>query len=388
MTTTSDQQPGPLDGVRVVELAMWVAGPAAGGILADWGADVIKVESASGDPQRALFSAGGLDPNLPVPPFEVDNRGKRSVVLDLRTDDGRARFEELLTEADVFITNMRPSALDRLDLGSAAVCSRHPRVVYGAITGYGDHGPDRDRAGYDIGAFWARSGLAHTSAPPGATPGGLHSGMGDHITGTTLVAGVMAKLFERERTGRGGVVATSLLRAGMYSMAWDFGIQLRFGRRSSTRARQQSLSPLTNNYPTADGRAFWLLLLEPDRHWPTLIEAIERPDLAVDPRFADQRARVANSVDLVAELDAVFGSRTLAEWAERFDECGVWWAPALSIPEVIDDPQAQPGFVEMSPHDGEEPYRAVATPIDFEGYTVRPGPVPRLGQHTDEVLGN
>jgi len=377
---------GPLAGVRVVELGVWVAGPATGGIMADWGADVIKVEPASGDPQRAVFGSVGLDGSMPVPPFEVDNRGKRSVVLDLRDFDDHARFDRLLSTADVLITNMRPGALERLELGPDHVCARHPRLVYGSITGYGAEGADRDRAGYDIGAFWARSGLAHTMVPPGEMPPGLRSGMGDHQTGMTLAAGVMAKLFERERTGRGGLVSTSLLRTGMYSIAWDFGIQLRFDRRESTRSRERSRAPLINSYRAADGRIFWLICLEGDRHWPNVLAAIERPGLADDERFADGSARLAHAADVIAELDAAFATRPLAEWADRFDEHDVWWAPVQSIVDVIDDPQAQPGFVEMTPRDGDEPFRAVATPVDFDGHVVRPGPVPNVGEHTDEVL--
>ncbi len=377
---------GPLHGVRVVELGVWVAGPAAGGIMADWGADVVKVEPPAGDPQRYVFGAVGVTGDLPVPPFEVDNRGKRSVVLDLRDAADRERLDQLLARADVLVTNLRPGALERLGLDASTVGDRHPHLVYGAITGYGMDGEDRDRAGYDIGAYWARSGLAHTLVPPGELPPPLRSGMGDHQTGMTLVAGVLAKLRERERTGRGGLVATSLLRTGMYSIAWDIGIQLRFDRRESTRPRERNRAPLVNCYRAADDRGFWLICLEGDRHWPNVLAAIERPDLADDERFGSARARHQHSEQLVAELDAAFAARPLAEWAERFDRHDVWWAPIQSIPDVIADPQARPGFVDMVPRTGEEPFRAVATPVDFAGHEQRPGPVPELGEHTDEVL--
>ena len=195
--------PGPLAGVRVVELAIWVAGPAAGGLMADWGADVIKVESAAGDPQRAVFSSVGVRDDIPVPPFEVDNRGKRSIVMDLRDPAVSAQFHDLLATADVFISNMRPGALERLGLDHETVCQRHPGLVYGLVTGYGLEGEERDRAGYDVGAYWARSGLAHTMVPPGDLPPNPRSGMGDHQTGLSLAAGVMAKLVERSRMRRG-----------------------------------------------------------------------------------------------------------------------------------------------------------------------------------------
>jgi crotonobetainyl-CoA:carnitine CoA-transferase CaiB-like acyl-CoA transferase len=202
----------------------------------------------------------------------------------------------------------------------------------------------------------------------------------------TLAAGIMAKLFERERTGRGGLVSTSLLRTGMYSIAWDYGIQLRFDRRESTRSRDRSRAPLINSYRAGDDRIFWLICLEADRHWPKVLAALERPDLADDPRYTDATSRMQHAADLIAEFDVAFATRPLSEWAERFDEHDVWWAPVQSIVDVIADPQAQNGFVDMTPREGDEPFRAVATPVDFDGHTVQPGPVPALGEHTDEVL--
>ncbi len=379
---------GPLHGYRVVELGVWVAGPAAAGLAADWGADVIKVEPPAGDPQRRVFGALGIADQQGVPPFEIDNRGKRSVVLDLQTEDGRAHMERLLATADVFVTNVRPDALERLGLGHDAVLARFPKLVYASLTGYGLDGPDRNRAGYDIGAFWARSGVAHTLVPPDQLPPALRSGMGDHVTGITLLSGILAKLLERERTGVGGLVATSLMRTGMYTIGWDIGIVLRFGKRESTRPRERSRGPLVNCYRSADGRAFWLLLLEADRHWPKLVAALGLAELADDERFTDAKQRLANSEALIAELDEAFARFPYDDLIARFDAHDVWWAPINSIFDVIDDPQAQANgaFVEMTPHPGEDPYRAVNGPVDFPGRTFRPGPVPRLGEHTDEVL--
>jgi crotonobetainyl-CoA:carnitine CoA-transferase CaiB-like acyl-CoA transferase len=384
----ADSVAGPLRGFRIVELAIWVAGPSAAGTLADWGADVIKIESPQGDPQRQIFGALGFAAQTGVPPFEIDNRGKRSVVIDLATPAGRERLDGVLATADAFVTNLRPAALARLALDHESVLARFPRLVYGSLTGYGLDGPDRDRAGYDAGAFWARSGMAHTFVPPGQLPPALRAGMGDHITGMTLAAGVLAKLLERERTGSGGLVATSLLRAGMYAIGWDFGVQLRFGRRERTRARHESRTPLTNSYLAADGKGFWLICLEADRHWPNLVVAVERPDLLIDQRFVDATSRLANSVELVAELDVVFATRPYDEWAERFDASDVWYSPINSLADAIADPQviASGGIIEMAPRDGEEPYRAIASPVDFDGRRRRPGPVPLLGEHTAEVL--
>ena len=379
-----------LEGYRVVELAMWVAGPAAGGLLADWGADVIKVEAPSGDPQRHIFGSLGIADQTGVPPFELDNRGKRSVVLDLHSQDGRRSMDALLATADVFVTNLRPSALARFDLDHEQVRRRFPSVVYACITGYGLDGPDANRPGYDVGAFWARSGIAHSMVPPGDIPPPLRSGLGDHVTGITLAAGILAALLERERTGEGKLVATSLLRTGIYTLGWDIGIQLRFGKRESTRPRSKNRAPLVSCYLAGDGRAFWLLGLEAARHWPGLVAACERPDLLVDERFVDAKARLANSPALVEVLDEIFGTRPFADWTAAFDRHDVWWAPVNSIVDVIADPQANAAgaFVDMTPRDGEAPYRAVASPLDFDGWDRAPGRVPAIGEHTAEVLAD
>jgi crotonobetainyl-CoA:carnitine CoA-transferase CaiB-like acyl-CoA transferase len=376
-----------LEGLRVVELGVWVAGPAAAGVLADWGADVIKVEPPGGDPQRRVFQAIGVSV-ASAPPFELDNRGKRSVVFDLRSDEGREQMARLLDTADVFITNLRMDALERLGLDHATLLEKHPRLVYAGVTGYGLEGPDRNRPGYDIGAFWARSSMAAAHVPPGTMPIAVRSAVGDHATGITTVAGIMGALYERERTGKGRLVSTSLLRTGMYLMGWDLGIYLRFGRIQSTRPRERHTAPLLNCYRAADGGVFWLIGLEQDRHWPGLLAAIERPELADDPRFGSSPDRAKNSEALVAALDEVFVTRTRDEWAAAFDVHDVWWAPVNTIADAIEDPQAiaAGAFVDMPEVDGEAPYRAVASPVDFDGHGHSPGKVPEPGEHTAEVL--
>ena len=379
---------GPLSGVRVIELGVWVAGPACAGVLADWGAEVINVEPPEGDPQRKIFGALGQSDQPAVPPFEIDNRGKKSVVIDLRDPSGLAQMYELLAGADAFVTNVRLAALGRLGLDPETVRAKFPKLVYGIITGYGLVGPDAHRPGYDLGGYWARSGLAHTLVPPGANPPANRSGQGDHVTAMSLVAGVSAALFDAQRTGKGRLVSTSLLRNGMYNIGWDIGIQLRFGKRESTRAREHGRAPLMLNYFAGDGRAFWLLALEGDRHWPSLVAAVDSDALRV-PQFESAKMRLANNTELIAVLDELFAQRSFEEWTRRFDEHDVWWAPVNSIVDVIADPQARAAgaFVAMTPRDGEDPYEAVNNPVDFDGYTLQPGAVPRLGEHTDQVLG-
>ena len=379
---------GPLDGYRVVELGMWVAAPAATTMLADWGADVLKVESPAGDPNRYTLRHVGQEVDS-APPFETDNRGKRSVVLDLRGDEGRSALEQLLVRADVFVTNLRPGALERLGLAPDALRERHPRLIVGTLTGYGWSGADRDRAGYDVSAFWARPGIAAMLNPAGEPPPGIRPGLGDRAAAANLVAGVLAALLQRQRTGQGAVVDVSLLRSGTYAIGNDLALQNYFGKRGRTRPRTEHESPLYNCYQAGDGRWFWLVGLEGQRHWPSLVKALGREDVGSDDRFATARARRGSVRELIAILDAEFAGRTLPEWAVRFDAEGVWWAPVQTLAEVSADPQAEAigAFVEQPGMGDAPPLRTVATPVNFWGMDGKPRTgAPTLGQHTEEVL--
>ncbi len=378
-----------LSGIRVVELAVWVAGPGAGGILADWGADVVKIEPPEGDPCRSLFMHLAAQTEPKSPPFDLDNRGKRSVVLDLRSADGLALARRLVAGADVFLSNLRPDALAKLGLDYETLGLECPRLVYASVTGYGLRGPERDRAAYDVGAFWARTGAEHIMFPPDVEPHGVRGGFGDHVTAMTLVSGIMAGLYQRERTGRGQLVSTSLLRTGLYCVGWDTGIRLRFGTVARSAPRTQPLNPVLNQYRSRDARWFWLLGLEAERHWPKLGRAIDRPDLIADERFADARARRRGTLELTALLDAAFATRDLADWAERFDREDLWWAPVQTQDEVVSDPQvrAMDGIVSVPDYGNEGSFEAVATPLEFSDSRVGPkGPPPRLGEHTDAIL--
>ncbi|ULE33075.1 CaiB/BaiF CoA transferase family protein [Mycobacterium sp. IDR2000157661] len=379
---------GPLEGVRVVELGVWVAGPAAGGILADWGADVVKIEPPSGDPGRMFGRMLGIEGGV-SPPFEMDNRGKRSVVLDVTTPDDRATALELIDGADIFLTNVRPGALTRIGLDFAAVAARNPRLVYGLITGYGERGPDADRAAYDVAAFWARAGLAHLLTRPGETPPFQRGGMGDHMAGMTLAGAVCAALVARARTGEGQLVSTSLYRQGAYTVSFDLNTFLLTGHSIAVGQRETMGNPCMNNYTAADGRRFWIVGLQAGRHWPPLCRAVGRPDWLTDPRFDTPQARAANAVELIASLDRIFATRALDEWAKTFAaEPDFFWSPINTVEDVVADEQfhAAGGMVDVPDADGGAPM--VATPADFHGTPWAPRSVaPRLGEHTEEVLG-
>jgi crotonobetainyl-CoA:carnitine CoA-transferase CaiB-like acyl-CoA transferase len=378
---------GPMDGFTVVELGVWVAAPATGAILADWGADVIKIEPPAGDPARTFAAMMGLDGEV-NPPFEMDNRSKRSIVLDLGTPAGRDTAVELLSAADVFVTNLRPAALHRLGLDHESVAAINPRLVYGLITGYGTEGPDADRAAYDVAAFWARAGIADLLTRPGATPPFQRGGMGDHSAGMTLAAAVCAALLARTRTGAGQLVTTSLYRQGAYTVSFDLNTLLLTGQQVAIGERESMANPCMNNYAAGDGRRFWIVGLQGERHWPALCRAVDRTDWLTDPKFAKPRDRFVHARELIACLDEIFATRPLADWATVFDgEPDFFWSPINSLNEVVADEQfhAAGGIVYVPEGDSSIPM--VATPADFSATPWAPRTAaPKLGEHTDEIL--
>jgi len=370
-----------------VELGVWLAGPAAAGILADWGADVVKIEPPAGDPARtfARMLGGDMGSN---PVFELDNRSKRSVVVDLSTAAGRELAFELVARADVFVTNIRASALARVGLDAEAQRARNRRLVYAIITGYGLDGPDADRPAYDIAAYWARSGIAAALTPPGAPLPFQRGGMGDHSVAMTAAAMVSAALFDRERSGEGQLVSTSLLRQGAYTIGFDVNIALMWGRGVSVGTREAMGNPSINNYRAGDGRQFWIVGLEGERHWPPLVRAVGRPEWLEDERFATPLDRAEHARELIAELDTIFARRTLEAWAQVFaTEPDLFWSPVNTVEELVGDPQfaASGGLVSVPDEQGS--MTMVATPADFYGTPASPRfRAPGLGEATREVL--
>ena len=380
---------GPMAGVKVVELGIWVAGPATGGILADWGADVVKIEPPSGDPARLFQKILGGD--LPTnPPFELDNRSKRSIALDLASVEGLGVALELISEADVFVTNLRIGALDRLGLDADSICERFPHLVYCHITGYGREGDDADRPAYDVGAFWSRSGIAHLLTEPGGNPPFQRGGMGDHSTGISGAAAVSAALFDRERTGEGQLVSTSLLRQGVYTIGFDVNTLLMWGTPMRLGTRSTIGNPCINNYTAGCGSRFWIVGLDGDRHWPPLARVVGHPEWMDDERFVTVRERAINSAELIALLDEVFATRTMAEWEEAFaEEADFFWSPVNDLDDLLADPAFQTSGAMVEVPDGSSSTLMVATPVDFAGtpWEAR-STAPEVGEHTREVLAD
>lgn len=376
-----------LTGLRVVELATYIAAPGAAGIMADWGADVIKVESPEGDPMRRFFDtiASEQDAN---PVFELDNRGKRAVVLDIRSDTGREALKDLVATADVFLTNVRPAALARAGLDHETLRGLNPRLIYCSLTGYGLQGPDADKAGMDVAAFWSRAGVGSITAPKGSEPFPIRTGMGDHVTSLATVSAILAAVFERQTTGAGRLVETSLLRAGVYAIGSDMAIQLRFGKLASTRGRREAIQPLANFFKTRDGRWICLLPRQGASDWAQIAQAAGQPDLVTDPRFATSRARRENTTALVDILDAAFGAMDYAEVELALDAGDLTWAPYQTPRDLVDDPQAQAAGCFVQTPDGlGGTFKAPAAPARFPGAEDGPrGPAPTLGAHTAAVF--
>jgi crotonobetainyl-CoA:carnitine CoA-transferase CaiB-like acyl-CoA transferase len=376
-----------LKGLKVVEFASYIAAPGAACMLGDWGADVVKVERPGGDSMRHVFA--DLKTELAGnPTFDLDNRGKRAVVLDVGKPEGREALARLAATADVFITNVRPAALKRAGLDEATLREANPRLVYALVTGYGMEGPDAHKPGFDVTAFWARAGVAHMTAPKGMDPFMLRSGFGDHITTLATVSAILAGLYEREQTGKGRLVQTSLLATGIYTMGSDLAVQLKFGRLASIRTRERPMNPIATFFKSADERWFVHNPRGGSKDWPIFAAVAGRPDLVDDERFATSRARRENSPLLVAEFDKAFAAMSFEEIAKRLDEADLVWAPVQTPAEVAADPQVMASGAIVQVEDGQGgTYPSPAAPARFPGadQAVRPRS-PLLGEHTRDVL--
>jgi crotonobetainyl-CoA:carnitine CoA-transferase CaiB-like acyl-CoA transferase len=374
-----------LEKLKVVEFSTWVAGPSAAMVMADWGAEVIKVESATGDPVRNLFAAREDVTGNPV--FELQNRGKRSLVLDTGKPEGRAALLRVLADTDIFITNLRPGALKRARLDYDSIKADFPRLIYTSVSGYGLEGEGVDLPAFDIAALWTRSGVAGATIPEGVDPFVCRPGMGDSICALATVASTLAALVERGTTGKGQLVETSLIRTGSYAIGWDLSIQLKWGEHNRARQRSNTQSPVANYFKTADDHWVSVSVRAP-RDWPAIAAAAGHPELIEDPRFATPMDRVANAQVLLGILDKAFGAMDLSEAAAVLTKADVIWAPLQSLAQVAEDPYAKAAgcFVEVEDANGER-YMAPASPARFPGSEHGPTrPAPLLGAHTAEIL--
>jgi crotonobetainyl-CoA:carnitine CoA-transferase CaiB-like acyl-CoA transferase len=384
---------GIMDGVRVLEVAAWTYVPSAGAVLAEWGADVIKIEHPeSGDPQRGLVSSG-LVPSGPGGVnhmIELPNRGKRSVAIDLRTDEGHDLLMRLAAESDVFLTNFLPPARKALRLEVDDVRTANPDIVYVRGSGQGQRGPEADRGGYDGCSFWARA-VADIATPAGlewpvSQPG---PAFGDLIGGAMIAGGISAALYHRERTGEALVVDNSLLATALWATSASVLAAGLFGLgRMPSFDRLEVPNPIVNTYRTSDGRFLSLIMLQADRYWPEFVTKIGHPELVEDERFADAAARAEHRRACVETLDAIFATRTFDEWrAVLMDVEGVW-APVETPGELLEDPQVLAnGYVRDVEAQSGTTFRMVPSPLQFDETPPDLTRAPDHGEHTDEVLG-
>jgi crotonobetainyl-CoA:carnitine CoA-transferase CaiB-like acyl-CoA transferase len=382
-----------LRGVRVIELASWTYVPAAGAALADWGADVIKVEDVrGGDPGRALVIGGFTKEAARAHVdfiLEIGNRGKRSIAIDVKSETGREYFGRLLASADVFLTNWLPGALERARLTVTDIRSFNPNIIIARGTGTGVRGPDHDKGGFDAATYLSRGGVSYTMTPFGTDhPAVQGPGFGDLQGGITLAGGLCAALFHRERTGEPSIVDSSLLAQAMWSIAPSISVADLFDIDGIPGAPPGlAMNPLVNRYKTQDGRYIQLVFLQPDRYWAGFCHRIGLPELAEDPRFVPSKNLIANADEATALVGAAIAAHDLEHWHTVLeDEPGVW--AALATPkETLNDPQVKPnGYVIPNLDAQGNEYQIVAAPVQFDETPPVPARAPEYGEHTEQIL--
>jgi crotonobetainyl-CoA:carnitine CoA-transferase CaiB-like acyl-CoA transferase len=378
------------EGVRVVELAQWVFVPVAGALLADWGADVIRIEHPDGDPYRALATQGiGSDSGGVNLSMAMANRGKRSLAIDIKKAEGLAVLHKLLESADIFLTSLRPDALHRLGLDADQMRERYPGLIYARGNGFGSRGPDANQAGYDASAFFARGGVADALTPPDRDyPIQQRGAMGDRNGGMAIAFGMAGALLKKQRTGKGSTVDVSLLATAMWTLSSDLLTVLGGKEMPRPGNRSETPNPLTGTYRSADGRFLQLMMLQGDRYWPDLCRALGREELSTDPRFNSLAARRENCAACLAELDAEFGKRSFDECKRALGSIDVPWAPVQRMEELLEDPQViANGYIGEVPADGDMPgYRLPAVPVQFDEAPPTLRRAPELGEHTETLL--
>ena len=382
---------GVFSGVRVVELAQFVFVPAAGALLADQGAEVIHVEPpGSGDPYRTLRIADGRSTKSANLSMEQNNRGKKSVGIDLKSKAGRELFLRLIETADVFLTSLRPKAIDALGLDIEALRARNAGLIYVRGNGVGFMGNEVNKAGYDASAFWARGGFAHSLRPAGVdAPVRPRPALGDHASAVAVAYGIAAALFKRSRTGEPTVVDVSLLASAMWILSADVVVSQTQTEQQMAATGRESRFPLSRAYRTSDGRFIQLMFLDPERYWEPLCRRIGRADLLDDPRFASLERRVDNGADLTGEIAAAIAGRDWHYWRPIFEAWDAPWELVKTIHEVAADSQvAANGYVfDVEVSDGSK-IKLASGPVGFDGRSapLEPRRAPLLGEHTDEIL--
>jgi crotonobetainyl-CoA:carnitine CoA-transferase CaiB-like acyl-CoA transferase len=380
-------QQGILSGLRVIDCGTYIAGPATATILSDFGAEVIKIERPPyGDPYRYLPQVPGMPVSDQNYCWILDGRNKKSVALDLSDAEAREALLKMVKTADVFITNYQPQLQRKFRLEYQDLAPLNSRLIYASVTGYGEAGGDSDKPGYDATAYWARSGLMYSMHNGDAEPVQSPAGFGDHPTAVTLFAAILLALYQRQITGRGTKVTTSLVANGAWSHACAIQAALCNAQFMPKWTRKSAINPLVNHYVARDGRRLFFCLLEPVRDWQNLCRALGFPELIDDPRFSSPGSRRANRTALIERIDVAIAARDLAEWACIFKEYDLIWGPVPAPWEAAHDPQLEQNglFAEIQPG-----LKTIQNPVQVEGAPKRaPSMAPEIGEHTGEVLSN
>ncbi len=380
----------PLAGIRVVEIASFVAVPAAGALLADLGAEVIKVEVPWGEIYRhSTPRLAGFDSDFTAgPPFQMDNRGKRSLALDLVLPQAQEALRKVISTADIVITNVLPARLEKYGLDPDSLCADQPELIVGRLSGYGPEGERANDPAFDYTAFWALSGLMDHLHDLDAPPGWMRPGIGDHSAAMALVVGLLAALRTRDAGGSGQIVDVTLQHIGYYINGNDTANALVTGETPPRHDRLAPRNPLWNHYRCQDDRWLFLVMIDSERYWPAFARSLGRTELAEDPRFANAVERFRNSRELVAALDEIFATRPLEKWAEPLNAERLIWAPVRTLAEAIQDENAERnGSFATVNHPAHGTFKTVAPPLRMSGHPM-PGtnPAPELAEHTAEVL--
>jgi len=374
----------PLEGIRVLELASYIVAPGCAAALADWGAEVIKIENPiGGDAYRRIPPGRTVNVML-----EQENHNKKSLAVDITQKAGTKIVHELIKGSDVFVTNLPEEVLRRRKLDYETLSNLNDRLIFAHNTGYGENGPDSAERAFDLGAYWCRGGIMASLGEPDGIPPFALGGIGDHPTAMHLAGGILLAILARQRTGLGQKVQISLLGSAVWTGAVCVNIVHSTGNDYQKTSRKAVPNALRNPYQTKDGRWIQLTMLQSDRFWPELCKALSIEHLQNDPRFDSQENRTANSAELISILDDVFATKTKKEWQGHLKNFDLIWAPVNTYLEVVNDPQVlENEYIVEIEHPSGEQVKIVANPIQLSKTPTKVRKAaPSLGQHTEEIL--
>lgn len=377
----------PLEGIRVLEVASWLAAPSCAALMADMGAEVIKVEPPGGDTYRRMYDAL-LGDNSVHPCYQFDNRGKRGICINLEDPAGVQALKKLATDVDIFLTNLTQDRLERYGLAEQDIRQVAPDCIYAVLSGYGTVGPDSDRQAFDQTAFWARSGAMSVFGDREDGPLISRGGYGDRTTALNMLSAILAAMRVKDRTGEGQYVEVTLQRTGIWSLASDVCTALFDRVQPEKTSRTLPPNPIWNCYKTRDERWILLVMPMPTAYWPKFCEMVDRPDWAADERFQTVLGLMEHNHEIMPEVAAIFAGEDLDHWRTRLDATGLIWEPVAQLPEVVEDPALRErGAFSYVVHERAGAMEIVSAPFHIRDADIEVrGPAPDAGQHTREVL--